>query len=258
MHALLSTLAGLVLFAAASPAGATPWELLPAGAVRARLTAESDLSRHRVMQPLSLAPDLVVGLRDTRAIAWHHSRAFDGRLGAGNGLCITGSRETLGRGRVACASRYGGSGLSYLQRVTRRTIARVGLLLADASPFTLATSGGAIMRAAAGRWWTTAAPSLVIGVTHRERGNRDRVQLPVYAGVTLRTGELHVRTGFDATLQTVADTFVVPVGLGASMAVGRAVRIGGDLTFDRAFGPLNAMSWRSSFVYAEVRLGGRS
>src|SRR4051794_40435231 len=85
-----------------SSAFAEPWKLPMTGEVIARLVVETSLTRHRTMEPVSLAPDLVVGMRENLAIAWHHSRMFDGRVGAGNGICLVGERETLGAAPPEC------------------------------------------------------------------------------------------------------------------------------------------------------------
>jgi hypothetical protein len=236
---------------------ATPWPLPASGDAVVRVAVEAELSRHRLMHPVSLAPDLIVGLTNERAVAWHHSRLFDGSLGAGNGVCIVGHRETLGLTPPACASRYAGSGISFLQRLNRYTAARAGLVLVDTSPMKLAVATGVIARVASGRWWTLAAPTLVGGVVNREAGNRDRLQVPLYGGVVVGPAEFHARTGFDATLQTVADTFVIPIGAGGSVRV-RSVRAGVDVTLDKALGRLNTLSWRSAVGYVEVAVGGPS
>jgi hypothetical protein len=237
---------------------AQPWRLPEPGEIVSRAVVETSLTRHRVMQPVSLAPDLVVGVRERLAVALHHSRMFDGRLGAGNGVCFVGPRETLGAAPADCGSGYAGAGLSLLYDLTSVVTARAGVNLVDVNPMKVALSAGAIMRVGKHRWWLVLAPTLFSGLTHREAGNRDRVQAPVYVGANIGRGELHIRSGFDATIQTASETFTVPLGTGGSFAISRRWRMGAEVTLDRALGMLNALSWRSGSIYVEIDHGGGS
>jgi hypothetical protein len=252
------SIVALALVTLSSHAFADPWKLPKPGAVIARVVVESSLTRHRMMEPVSVAPDLVVGMRAKLALALHHSRMFVGRPGAGNGLCLVGARETLGSASPDCGSGYRGPGVSLLYAVNSSLTARAGVDAGDIRPMKLALDAGAILRARSDRWWLTFAPTLFSGITNREAGNRDRLSAPLYLGADIGRGEVHVRTGFDSTLETVADTVSVQLGAGGSITPGRGLRIGGDVTLDRALGMLNAMSWRSASIYVELDHGGGS
>ncbi len=241
----------------ATPAFAEPGGMPKPGDVVSRVVVEASLARHRMMQPLSVAPDLIVGVRDDLAIAWHHSRMFDGRLGAGNGICVVGARETLGSEPSDCDSRYSDAGISVLSNLTPWLTARGGITAVDFSPMTLAVSAGAVVGARKENLWVSFAPTVFSGITHRELGNRDRIFAPLYIGATIGRGEFHLRSGFDATLETATETFSVPLGIGGSIIAGGNVRIGGEVTLDRALGMLNGMAWRSANFYVELD-GGRS
>ena len=240
----------------ATPAFAEPRGLPAPGDVVSRVVVEASLARHRVMQPLSVAPDLILGVRDDLAVAWHHSRMFDGRLGAGNGICVVGARETLGSMPSDCDSRYSDAGLSVLYSLTPWLTTRGGVTAIDFSPVTLAVTAGAVVGARKENLWLSFAPTIFGGITHRELGNRDRVFAPLYIGAGIGRGEFHLRSGFDATLETATETFSVPLGAGGSLVVGN-VRIGGEVTLDRALGMLNGMAWRSASIYVQLD-GGRS
>lgn len=228
------------------------------GDVVARLVVEASLTRHRTLQPLSVAPDLIAGVRDRLAVALHHSRMFDGRLGAGNGVCLMGTRETLGSAPADCGAGYSGIGASVLYGVAPWVTARTGMTFLDVSPLKAAVTLGAIVRGERARWWFVFSPTMYSGVTHRDDGNRDRVGAPLYVGMNLGSGEVHVRTGFDATIETAADTYSIPLGAGGSFSPGDGWRIGGDVTLDRALGMLNGTSWRSASLYVELDHGGGS
>lgn len=228
------------------------------GDVIARLVVEASFTRHRTLQPLSVAPDLIVGVRARLAVALHHSRMFDGRLGAGNGICLMGTRETLGSAPADCGAGYSGVGASVLYELAPWVTARTGATLLDVSPLKAALTLGAILRGERARWWFVLAPTVFSGVTRRDDGNRDRVGAPLYVGANVGWGEVHLRTGFDATIQTAADTFSIPLGAGGSFSPGGGWRIGGDVTLDRALGMLNGTSWRSASLYIELDHGGGS
>lgn len=253
-----SWIIGVSLVALSSRAFAEPWQLPAPGEVKARVVVEASLTRHRTMEPLSLAPDLVVGVRDKLAIAWHQSRMFDGRAGAGSGICLVGTRETLGMAPPDCGSGYTAAGVSALYEITPAITARAGVSAADFSPVKAALDTGIIARVDHGRWWMTVAPTLFTGVVDREAGNRDRFVAPLYVGANIGRGELHVRSGVETTIETASDTFSVPVGAGGSFEAGGGLRFGGEVTLDRAFGMLNATSWRSAGVFVELDHGGGS
>jgi hypothetical protein len=248
----------LSLVTVCGEARADPWLLPAPGEVVSRAVVETSLTRHRVMQPVSIAPDLVVGVSARLALAVHHSRMFDGRLGAGNGICVVGARETLGSAPADCGSGYTGAGVSLLAGLTSAVTARAGLSSVDIDPMKLALTTGVIVRVGGQRSWFVAAPAVAIGLSNRDAGNRDRILAPIYVGANLWRGELHARSGFEATLETAAETFTVPLGAGGSVAIRHDVRMGAEVTLDRALGMLNAMSWRSGSVYVELDHGGGS
>jgi hypothetical protein len=229
------------------------WLPPPHGVVVGRLSVETDLSRHALFAPTSLAPDASFGVTDRVGIAVLTSRASELAIGAGSGVCIQGAHETLGMSPPACEERLADLEAAGQVRLTRRVFGSVGVAMHTWSTYALDVAVGTDLRR--GRWWTIAVPALVVGMIGRDEGNRDRARLAVYGGCDLGDGEVHVRTGVDGALATFAETFVVPVGLGGSVVL-RDVRVGADITLERALGPLNGRAWRSAMVYAELRMGG--
>ena len=230
------------------------WAIPAVGAGVARLSVEADLGRHHEFEPLSVAPDLAIGLSERWGLVLQHSRAAAAELGAGNGLCVIGPHETLDMTAATCESRESGVGAMALARIAPILIGRGGLIVRDVQSFQLAVAVGAVASPRRGRWWAVVAPTLVSGVTERAAGNLDRLQVPLYLGVSFARCELHVRTGIDGTLQTFGETFAIPLGLGASVELGR-ISVGVDATLDKAFGPLNATAWRSAAIYVETSVG---
>lgn len=246
-----------MLASTARVASAEPSELWsipePQGAT-VRLSLEADLSRHRVLAPVSVAPDLVLGTSARTALTLHYSRASQARLGAGNGLCLRGPRETLEDRTPDCVESETGLGVGGLVELGPAVL-RGGLI--SRGPGAVAAELGAALTWRRGRAFALAAPTVVVAVSGRAHGNRERVQLAAYAGLHAGRFELHARSGVEAALATFDETFAVPLGAGASLRLARA-RVGIDVTFDRALGPLNGMHERSASAFVATSLGGAS
>jgi hypothetical protein len=240
----------------AAPSIGVDWWSIPArDTAVARAVAEVGLRRGHVWAPVTLAPDLAVGVADRVAVLVDSSRASEARLGAGNGVCVRPPNETVGMPTTSCPSTDVGLEVGVLYGVADHTVLRAGLFAHDWSPLAIAAEVGAATTVQAGRAWAEIAPTLVLGLTARDDGNRARVQVPVYLGVTPRPPvELHLRSGLDGTLATFGDTYSIPIGAGASVRLAR-VRIGVDVTLDKAVGPLNATLWRSALVFVEAPVG---
>jgi hypothetical protein len=218
-----------------------------------RLVVETELSRHRAFAPVSIAPDISVGVGDRLALSLHYSSASQAMLGAGNGVCITAPRETLDAHDSMCSESETGLGLGLLSELTDRSVLRAGALVRGPGELALALGIASTLRR--GRWWLVTAPTVFIGVTGRDRGNRERLLAPIYGGVSVGAGEVHLRTGIEGAVATFDETLAIPIGAGASFSIG-AVRVGADVTLDRALGPASGRAWRSASIYVATTLGG--
>jgi hypothetical protein len=240
-----------------APATALDWFAIPAArTATARVVLEAELRHGHALAPVTLAPDLAVGVDERVGILVHTSHAAESRLGAGNGVCVLPPNETSGPARDSCPHLEPAFGVSALVRFERlETIARVGVLAHDWDPIALAAEVGTTSTIRAGRWYAQLAPTLEVGLTARRDGNRDRVQVPLFAGVSPTPQvELHLRSGVEGAIATFGETYAIPLGAGASVRV-RGVRIGADVSLDKALGPLNAMGWRSASLYVQTGFG---
>jgi hypothetical protein len=238
--------------APAPPSIGVDWWAIPArDTAVGRVVAEAGMRRGLEWAPVTLAPDVAVGITDDVGVLVHSSRASEARLGAGNGVCV---RPPTDMPTAPCPSMDEGLGASALVRVADHTIARAGLIARAWSPLALAAEIGTSTTVRAGRAWAQIAPTLVVGLTARADGNRDRLQVPLYLGVTPRPRvEVHLRSGIDGTLATFRDTYAIPIGAGASLRIAR-VKVGAEVTLDKALGPLNATLWRSADLFVEGTL----
>src|SRR4029077_3178319 len=98
------------------------------------------------------------------------------------------------------------------------TLARLGVITHDYHPLALAGQIGVVSTARLGRLYAQIAPTFVLGLTARRNGNRDRLQIPLFAGgPPPRHVELHLRSGVEGALATFRDTYAIPVGAGFSV-----------------------------------------
>lgn len=222
------------------------------GEVVVRLSVEAELSRHQALQPLSLAPDVSVGLGSGLAVLLHSSHASTAQLDAGYGVCVVGPMHTLGMSSPDCERRVRGFGLSAVQRLSSVLSARAGVL--DAGPRDAALAGvlGVAARGEHSRWLFAFTPTLLVGVTGRDAGNHDRFAAPIHVGRSIYNTSVYVRSGIEGALSTFGDTFAIPVGLGVAAAIG-SFELGGEVTLSRAFGPLSNQGWRTATAYVQVR-----
>jgi hypothetical protein len=236
----------------ASRATAQPSIIQPLaeGTSLVRVSVEAELTRHRVLQPLSLAPDVGAGVAAGWTLLGHSSSEASARAGAGHGLCLRGRRETLGAAPPTCDARLAGAGVSVIRELTSTLSARVGLTAPRLEPLATTLLVQVIVRARHGATWLLAQPAIASGMTAREVGNRERLLVPVRAGRDIGAGEAHLRTGIEGAFSTFDETYRIPLGIGASVRLG-GLRIGVEASLDRALGPLNATSWRSAVAFVD-------
>lgn len=232
-------------------AGADPLASSYDDRVTARLTVETELSRHRTFAPVSLAPDLALRVASRWSVLLHTSRAALAESGAGGGVCLRGARETLGTATTECTTRASDLGASVFRELSRSLVVRAGLVARGPEPMAIAAVLGVAAHRAIGRWVLAGAPTLVSRLSARSSGIDDRLHVPLYATRSLARGAVYVRSGVEGTLETFADTFAIPFGIGGSVVV-RHVQIGAEASLYRALGQLNNTAWRSASMYVQV------
>lgn len=208
---------------------------LPGGKFMFTAVVEANMAKDVEGKPLSIGPDLWIGLHDRLSVGIVHSgRATTGFLtGFGQGICLRGGDmglcETLGLGNV-----YTSAGAQL----------RVGLL---EGPFAVALVGGAhavafeperLISAKAGfaarihssRVAVELAPSALIGITERDF-NEDIFFAPVT--IYLRVGggfSIAVQSGVSFLFDSIGDSYRIPAAAGFSWWVTP------KFSFDAAFG----------------------
>lgn len=204
----------------ADPSQAGERMVLPMQRVLVQGFVEVNLSSDAALKPVSIAPDAWYGLDDALTLGLIHSTSgttgFFG--GVGSGLCITGSSN-------GCDSVYDNVGLAARYHLLSKPVvlaADAGVFVRDFDPFQLAVKAGVV-----GKWQVAKVsllfqPNLFIGITERDSGNKELLNIPVAGMLSLTpTLGLGLQTGVVLPLSGTGDLWQLPVSIGARyMATG--------------------------------------
>lgn len=219
------------------------------GGVVLQLNAEMNLTKDNAFKPVSIAPDVSIGVTDKLTFAIEHSQfALTGfRGGAGSGLCITGEDK-------GCPSvwRQGGAELIYSVAKGPTAIAiNGGVIIKDSRPGTSSRYDtiakiGAKFKFTAGAFSVTALPSLWIGATNRSttgmdgkstKLNKDQLWIPVVGWVKpVPSLQLGIGSGIKGALSKFADVYTIPVGALAQLAINKHIQLGASFIFGQIAG----------------------
>ncbi len=240
-----------VLLFLARTASASPSELttrplvLEEHQVSAELVFETNLAKASLARPLSVAPDLWIGVTPRLTLGIIHSDPSVDRIAPGASICVR--REDL-----LCHEVYRGGGLDALYEVVTGQYdlaAHARFLIRDLDPVKPAVTLGARARWHRGRFAITSDPYLQLGLGNNDRGNRAEMWLPIVVGLQPTCGwivELH--TGWNSDLAVVRDGWHIPAGLGVRAMATRHLELGGELGFTSLLGPQNNPKQRVAFV----------
>ncbi len=235
-----------VLFASSVAYGDPPHDLvarpigLASGEVEGELVVEVGLDKYFVGDPISVAPDLWVGLPHAITLGAIHSDASVDHLDAGSSLCFG----------ATCAHTYRGGGLD--ARITLHddgalAIApRVRLVVRDVDPWKPAATAGALVRWTRGRFAITGDPYLRVGLANTARGNRAALVVPIYVALQPACRwELALHTGYDTDLAVAADGYHIPVALRVRFAATHALDLGVEGGLRSAVGAQNSSGYKA-------------
>jgi hypothetical protein len=253
---VLRTLVALAALAAPSLAGAHPDDLiarplgLAPGALVARVVAEVNLEDGRFAAPLSIAPDVWIGVGAHLTIGLIDSNASIEQIDPRASFCFRGSA-------LSCDRVYRGSGIDVLWSWREGALAvapRARLLVRDLDPWKPAATLGALVRWTHGRYAITGDPYLRLGLANRDLGNRTTLVVPVALGIqpTCRW-LLTLNTGWDGELATWRDGWHVPIALAAVARATPHVDLGLAAGFPHLLGPQNTPKLRAMSIVLEIR-----
>lgn len=224
--------------------------VLPRGEVLAGLTVEANLAAGAALEPVSLAPDLWVGVTHRLAVGVTHSSATRGRMIAGRGLCLRG--EAAG-----CDARWAGVAADARFRIRSGGPELAGRIAIDFrrwSPTVVALEVGAVARWREGRLAVTAEPYFSLGLTHAELDNPVAGNLPIaLSWQIVPCVAVDVRTGFRGRISDFLGTIEVPLGLGATVALRGGVDVGASAGLTNAAGADGGAAARVAEIHVAWR-----
>ena len=202
--------------------------------IEAALTLHYSLTTRSTGTPLSLAPDIWVGVTDRWTAGVIHSSPSVDRIDARASLCLRQSDLT-------CDAAYQGFGIDVRYRLSGAPLAiapRARLLLRDTDPWKPALTVGALARWSRGRFSIKTDPYLRFGLANRDRGNRAAFMLPIWFGIQPTCRWLvEFRTGADGDLAVLADGWHMPASLVVTARATADLDIVVEAGFSQIFGP---------------------
>jgi hypothetical protein len=231
--------------------GKAPGMILPKGKLAVNVMLGVSLSADAVAKPISINPDVKYGVAPKLDVGVYHSpMGVTGFwAGAGGGICVTGEDNGCAKafdGPTAILANYSlGEGKLSLA-------ANGGISLNSFDPMMLAIKAGVI-----GRYMVNEkiavnfAPNLFLGVTERDAGNKEILNVPVSFGYMVNE-KLHagVQTGIWGPLDGFGDFFMVPVNLGAMYMVSDKLGVAGAFGFTNLLGKNSSADGRALSIYA--------
>ena len=149
----------------------------PKGSLVVMAHVDINLSKDSAFEPVSLAPDIWYGATEKFSVGLTHSGlASDGFWGgAGAGLCLTGDDK-------GCGNTLSNTGLQarYDLSSTMDGLAfEGGFIVRDFDPFVLGGKVGAVLAKDLGSVQLAVSPNLQFGLTERDLGNKELLNIPV-------------------------------------------------------------------------------
>jgi hypothetical protein len=246
----------LAVLAAPSIAGARPNDLvaralvLDPGGVAAQVAVELSLQHRLFAMPLSIAPDLWLGVTPRVTIGLVHSNTSVDLIDARATFCLRGSA-------LSCDRAYRGSGLDvrWSWREGALAIAPRGrFLVRDIDPWKPAVTAGALVRWTQGRYAITSDPYLRLGLAHRDLGNRAALVVPIWLALQPTCRSLiALHTGWDSELATWRDGSHIPIALEVSARVTGHLDLGLAAGFPQLVGPQNTPKDRAMSITLAYR-----
>jgi hypothetical protein len=207
--------------------------VLPEKQVYLQVFLPINLSTDAAFQPVSLAPDLWLGVKPKLTLGLtHSSHASTGFFGgAGAGICFVGEDN-------GCAEVLSNTALQvrYALPVKKLALAAEGgLVFRSYDPLAVALKVGVV-----GRWQRKALSvlfglNLFAGLSERDTtGNKEILHVPITAMYALNDkAAVGVQTGIGLPFADTGDLYFVPLAVGGRYMVNRKIHV--DLIFSLPF-----------------------
>ncbi len=224
--------------------------VLRRGELEANLTIEANLKARSVGKPLTIAPDLWIGVTPRLTLGLIHGERSLDQIDAGGSFCVRGNA-------LACDRTYRGSGLDARWSAVDGRFAvapRVRLLLRDLEPAKPAVTLGSLVRWQRGRFAVVSDPYLRLGLKNRDQGNRAALVLPVWFQVQPTCKWLlALHAGWQSDLAVAKDGWHAPLGIVVGVHPTYALELALEVGFPSLFGPQNEFADRAALVTVSWR-----
>lgn len=250
-----SLFSSLAITAASGVAVAGPGVTLDAGKLNVAVNAEINTSSGKVAKPLSLAPDVSYGVSDDLTVSLVHSTfATTGFRGqAGRGLCLRSTDD----GCTALYNNVGGEALYALAKGPFSAAANVGFHALNIDAGFYAAKVGAKVKYTAGQLVFSSQPSLFLGVTDRDKGNKESLFVPVLGQFKVSPQFLlGLGTGIKGPIWRFSNNWEVSLGASAVYNMSPALSLGASWTFGKLLGGADAtgVDYRAVHVWGSYTL----
>lgn len=192
-------------------------------------------------RPLSVAPDVWVGVTSQLTLGVIHSDLSIDRIAPKASLCVR-------HDDLLCPRFYRGSGIDVRYRVLAgelTVVPHARLLLRDIEPLKPAITLGAALRWTRGRITLTTDPFLQLGLMNTNRGNRSAMWLPVVISTAVNHRvDTEVSSGWNSDLAVIRDGWHLPLEIAVRVRVTAQVDVRMGVGFTSLLGPQNTLKER--------------
>jgi hypothetical protein len=205
----------------------------PAGTVTINGAVDLNLSKDAVLKPVWVTPNIYYGVTDQLTLGLAHG-AWEDIFHGGGGLCLGG--DSRGCGKV-----YNNVSLDGLYSLVRQAnfelAAHAGFDFRDIDQKHLGLHVGAALKFTSGPLAIVADPSLGIGLNKRDMGNKESLTVPLRIGFQASpTVAAFLDTGIGGPTSDFGDSYVIPAGVGALVAVAPIADLGAKFEFGNLAG----------------------
>jgi hypothetical protein len=199
---------------------------------------EINASRNSFGEPILVAPHFYWGVTEDLTIGISHQR----------GLCLNG-----------CDKVYNDAGFDLMYFLTGsdrfELDLHAGVPVGSFSPFYMGLQAGVLGRVNIGRITAFVFdPSLYVGVTHRDRGNTQALNLPFWFYFQATDVVVpFVGSGLQGPLDEFSDRFQIPLEGGILFDVAQNVDVGFSFRFHQVLGPYHTADARSLYFLGRFR-----
>jgi len=221
----------------------------PAGTVTINGAIDLNLSKNAVLKPIYVTPDIYYGINDQLTLGIVHG-AWEDIFQGGGGLCLGGQDR-------GCFKAYNNVTLDGLYSLLRQAgfelAAHAGFDFRNIDQKFLGLHLGAALKFTSGPLAIVADPSLGVGLNKRDQGNKESITIPVRIGFQASpTVAAFLDTGIGGPTSNFGDSYQIPAGVGALVAVAPIADVGAKFEFSNLGGKGHSADYRDLMILFRI------